>query len=98
MELIGPAIRSMQEQYLNTVDDRSREEFESSLELITESRDQFIYDILMCETVNEDHVYNVYTASDGSGMIMDVTKGFFQHFSAAEMLERERGRNPDGAT
>jgi hypothetical protein len=94
VDLFGPAIQSIRERYLDSLDTSEQHEFESCPELIANSREQFLYAIHMGETVYEDHVYNLITNEDGTGMIMDVTKGFFRELSVAEMQQRQRRGRP----
>src|SRR5262249_19276927 len=88
VDQLGPAIRAIRERYLKGLDVSQQREFEASSELITDSREQFLYALQMGETVYEDHVYNLITQEDGSGMIVDTTKGFFRELSVKEMQQR----------
>lgn len=90
MELFGPAIRGIRERYLETLETSAQRDFESSIELITESREQFLDAIHMGETIYEDHLYAVFTGEDGSGMLMDASKNVMRKFSSREMQRRKR--------
>ena len=92
--LYRPFIAGIREEYLRRISPELARVFNEAAELIAHSWNEFVYAIQMGETVWEDHVLNLITLSDGSGLLVDFTKGFVHGLTPAELqvyLRNARG-------
>ena len=83
-----PVLEQLRSQYLQRVDAGERESFERAPEEFTYSAADFLVAIQMGTTAPEEHVCLLVTHTDGSGLLVDPTKGALIALTRAEMASR----------
>jgi hypothetical protein len=85
LELFRDAIQYMRDGYIKKISSEEARRFDGAAELLTYSLPDFLYAIQMGETVPEDHVYNFVSMPDGTGLLVDMSKGFARHVTKSEV-------------
>lgn len=83
-----PALAHLRSMYLQRVDADEREAFERAPEEFTYSAADFLVAIQMGTTAPEEHVCLLVNFPDGSGQLVDPTKGAIIALTRAEMASR----------
>lgn len=85
-ETCRPMISALREQYLRRLGGVEAERFQAATEESTYSFTDFLWAIQIGTTAKEEHVYNVVRLGDGSGLIVDATKGVIIALTPTEMV------------
>jgi hypothetical protein len=93
-EVHRPVLSAIRERYLARISADEVVKFEAANEEVTYSAAEFLIAIQMGTTVKEEHVYNVVRLINGSGLIMDPTKGVIIELTPAEMRDHWRSAGP----
>lgn len=80
-----PVISTLRERYIDRISAEEAAKFETASEEFTYSAAEFLVAIQMGTTVKEEHVYNIVRFIDGSGVILDQTKGAIISLTRTEM-------------
>ena len=80
-----PLITALRQDYSERVSHEERARFETANEEFTYSAAEFLLAIQMGTTVKEEHVHLVVRLANGSGLIMDKTKGAIIGLTRTEM-------------
>lgn len=80
-----PAISALRERYIDRISDEEAAKFEAASEEFTYSALEFLAAIQMGTTVKEEHVSVLVRFHDGSGVIVDPTKGATIGLTRTEM-------------
>ncbi|MCP4321783.1 MAG: tetratricopeptide repeat protein [Alteromonadales bacterium] len=63
--------------------------FDSANEQLTYATSDFLYAIQMGTTAREEHIYSVLELADGSGILMDETKGMLMGLTPSEVAKQQ---------
>jgi hypothetical protein len=85
VEFFRGAIDYIRNGYIKKISPEEARRFNGAAELLTYSLPDFLYAMQMGETVPEDHVYNFVPMPDGTGLLVDMSKGFARHASKSEV-------------
>ena len=88
LEVHRPVIEAIRERYLARVTPAEAQAFEGAREEITYSMIDFLTAIQMGTTAREEHVANLVRFADGSGQLVDNTKGVLIDLTPQEVAER----------
>ena len=69
-------IEHLRGEYREHLTDEEAVRFDSASELLTYSLPEFLQAMQTGETLNEDHVCNLIAVPDGTGLLVDLSKGF----------------------
>lgn len=93
LEFFRGSIEYIRNVYIKNISPEEARRFDGASELLTYSLPDFLYAIQMGETVPEDHVYNFIDMPNGTGLLVDLSKGFARHATKSEVeWLRESGR------
>jgi hypothetical protein len=83
-----PALTNIRQTYIERISAEEAAKFEQANEEFTYSAAEFLVAIQMGTTVKEQHVFNITRFPDGSGCIVDTTKGVIIGLTRREMESR----------
>lgn len=80
-EIVG----GLRDEYRKHLTAEEAQRFDSASELLTYSLPEFLMAMQTGETLDEDHIYNLIRFPDGTGLLVDLSKGFARDITTSEM-------------
>ncbi len=80
-----PLMMELRKQCREHLSPETQARFDAASELPVMGWDEFMYAIQMGDVVSENHLFNLVQLPDGTGLILDMTKGFIRHLTGREM-------------
>ena len=85
IEFFRGAIEYLRSRYVKGLTEEESRRFDAATELLAYSLPDFLYAIQMGETVDESHVYNFVRMPNGTGLVVDLSKGFARGMTTSEV-------------